>query len=358
MVSRPYLPESLDWQIGFEVELLAPRGSSRMTLATAVAEAADGTVRRFFHPQSEPSKAPGLPIFENLTPGFEAIDAAGRPIASFVDDLTLQAGLDRSAAPVPGWYRIVTDDGRLLRLIMRHCDADAPLEAVLDPIGGLFGVAPEHAPGGMVRVKDERGASVAIAAPLPGERDRPCEIVTPPIASDHAERLRALLAAAAAAGFVVPRESATHLHFDADRLRSARVVANLVNVLWVHGDAIKQLFRSNPYCVRLGRWPQALVQLVRRRGFADLSWDAARQALAAIGLTKYCDFNLINLINEDPRKHTFEVRILPTSLDAQPILTAAAFFIALLNWCEQRARPRRVPPTLAALAADMDIALE
>ena len=210
---------SLGWKIGFEIELQAPRGQSRMTLASTLAQAAGGSVRRFFHPQSEPSKAPGLPVFENVTPGFVAIDADGRPIASFVDDLTLQAGLDRTAAPVPGWYRIVTDDGRLLRLIMRHCDPDAPLANVLDPIAALFGVAPEHAAGGMVRIKDERGASVAIAAPLPGERDRPCEIVTPPIECHHDQRLGALLAAAAASGFEVPRESATHLHFDADRLR-------------------------------------------------------------------------------------------------------------------------------------------
>lgn len=343
---------TLAWQIGFEVELMAPPGSSRFALASKVAQQAGGSVQRFFHPQSEPSLAPGLPAFENLTPGFAASAADGTPIAAFVDDLTLQAGLDRNAAPVPGWYRIVTDDARLLRLIMRHCHADAPLETVLDPMAALFGTATDET-GGMIRVRDARGASVAIAAPLPGERDRPCEIVTPPIVRHHAERLAALLGAARAAGFEVPPESATHLHFDADRLCSARVVANLVKVLWAHGESLKLLFATNPRCVRLGPWPEALSRLVRSRRFADLPWQAAREALAGVGLTKYCDFNLVNLVNQDRQKHTFEVRILPTSLDAQPLVTAAAFFVALLEWCAEGVRPRRVPANLAALAREM-----
>jgi hypothetical protein len=347
-----------NWKIGFEVELMAPRGSSRLALASSIAQAAGGGVRRFFHPQSELSKARGLPLFENLTPGFAAFDAAGEPIAQFVDDITLQDGLDRTAPPLPGWYRIVTDDGRLLRLIASQCDPDAPLETVLDPLAALFGVRAAPGPGGMVRVGDERGVSVAIGAPLPGERERPCEIVTPPLDRDHAERLGALLAAAAAAGFTVPAESATHIHFDADKLRSARAVANLVTVLSLHGDALKQHFHTNPRCVRLGSWPKSLPRLVRSRGFTDLPWEEARAALAQLPLTKYCDFNLINFVHEDRRKHTFEVRILPTSLDPRPAMAAASFFAALLEWCIERPLGRRMPATLAALAAALNVDLQ
>lgn len=352
---KPTTQPRLAWKIGFELELMAPRGSSRAALAARVADESGGRVRRFFHPQSEPSKAPGLPIFENLTLGYEAVDAAGRPLARFVDDLTLQDGLDRRAPPRAGWYRIVSDDPRLLRLIVRHCDAAAAIETVLDPVASLFGVRVKPAAGGMVRVEDEAGASVAIAAPLPGERERPCEIVTPPFEEGHAARLGALLDAAAAAGFTVPAESATHLHFDAGALRSARAVANLVTVLTRHGEALKAHFRSNPRCVRLGPWPAALPALVRTRTFREMPWPAARAALAQLPLTKYCDFNLVNLVTENPVKHTFEVRILPGGLAVAPIIAAASFFAALLRWCVTRPYGRRMPATLAALAAELRI---
>ncbi|HEY0301650.1 MAG TPA: amidoligase family protein [Rhizomicrobium sp.] len=175
----------LSWKMGFEIELMAPAGRSRADLAARVARRHGGTVRRFFHPQSEPALVPGQPVFENLTLGFEALDARGARIAAFVDDLTLQGGLDRQARPKAGWYRVVADDARLLRLAMRHCDAAAPLATLLDPLAALFGTAPQRQANGMVRIVDGRGASVAIGAPLPGERERPCEIVTAPIATDH-----------------------------------------------------------------------------------------------------------------------------------------------------------------------------
>lgn len=69
-------------------------------------------------------------------------------IAQCVDDLTLQKDLKRQAKPQAGWYRIVSDDERLLRLIARQTDAKAPLETVMDPIGELFGTVPEPGPGG------------------------------------------------------------------------------------------------------------------------------------------------------------------------------------------------------------------
>ena len=345
-----------NWKAGFEIELLAPRGRSRLDVAERVARRQGGTVRRFFHPQSEPSKVAGKPSFENLTPGFEALDGAERPIARFVDDMTLQAGLDPNAAPLPGWYRIVTDDRRLLRLILRHCDATEPIDRALAPIAGLFGTAPDVHPSGMVKVTDDRGASVAIAAPLPGERERTCEIVTPPLADAQEAALELLLGEARAAGCTLPREGATHIHFDAAPLTSARAVVNLVNALARHGEALKRLVGTNPHCIRLGRWPDRLLALVASPGFAALDWPAARQALGDVGLTKYCDFNLLNLANADPAKHTFEVRVLPASLDAAPIIAAASLFAALLHWCAAPAAGiRRIPDDPQAMIAALPL---
>jgi len=339
---------TLTWKMGFEIELMAPRGSSRAALAEYVAAQHGGSVRRFFHPQSEPSQVPGQPVFENLTQGFEVRDAAGEPIASFVDDITLQAGLDKSAAPRPGWYRIVADDGRMLRLVMRHCDPDAPLGTLLDPLAALFGTVPQvH--DAMVRVADDRGVSIAIGAPLPGERERPCEIVTAPLETGHETRLTELLAGASALGFTLPHEGATHIHFDAARLLSARAIAALVDVLMLHGDALKRMVGTNPNCVRLGRWPDALPALTRSDRFRALPWPEARAALNQTGLSKYCDFNLLNIAAENAAKHTFELRILPSSLDPAPILEAAALFEAILRLASDP--PPAIPKSLAMLMA-------
>ena len=344
------LTQKLAWKIGFEIELLATPGRSRADLAERVARRTGGRVRRFFHPQSEPSKAPGLPVFENLTLGFEVVDAKGRRLAAFVDDLTLQADLDRYARPRPGWYRIVADDARLLQLVMIHCEAEAPLGAVLDPLAALFGVSAQPHPSGMVRIEDARGASVAIGAPLPGERERPCEIVTQPIERDHKGVIEALLADARAEGFLVPREGATHLHFDAAPLCDARVIARLVETLARHGEALKQVVGVNRNCVRLGAWPDGLISLVQTPSFQALAWPQARQALADVGLSKYCDFNLLNIAAANASKHTFEVRVLPAGLDAAPILEAAALFEAMLRWCVTSApAPSPAPGSLLDL---------
>ena len=153
--------------MGFEIELMAPPGGSREALARTVAARVGGSVERFFHPQSEPSRVPGTPTFENLTPGFRVRGADGAPHASFVDDIKLQHGLDKQRAASPGWYRIVSDDARLLQLVITQCDPLAPLTQVLEPLAALFCTGVERHPSGMVKVTDARNASVALAASLP-----------------------------------------------------------------------------------------------------------------------------------------------------------------------------------------------
>lgn len=321
---------------------MAPRGRSRLDLASALA-GPQGSVERFFHPQSEPSKVPGTPVFDNLTPGFVARDALGVEVARCVDDLTLQHNLDRNAAPQPGWIRIVSDDGRLLRLVERTCDAAAPLEAVLDPIVALFGGELTEGPGGMRRAADATGAPIAIAAPLPGERERPCELITPPIDADLSARLEALLGPARALGFTVPREAAVHLHFEAAPLRSAGAVRALVALWTTWGPTLRWLVGVNPWCRRLGPWPEKLHAVVQDPGFADLPWEAARSRLEGVGLSKYCDLNLKNMVHEVPGKPTVEVRVLPGAREARPIVEGALLFEALLRLAlQQEAAPSEV----------------
>ncbi|MBD2361022.1 amidoligase family protein [Anabaena minutissima FACHB-250] len=322
----------LNWKIGFEIELIAPKGLSRKDLAQLIAKQHHGLVRRIFYPQSEPSHVPGTPLFHNLTLGFEVIDQQGCLIARCVDDLTLQDDLDKNQAPQPGWYRIVSDDTRLLQLITCNADATAPLDEVLQPIANLFATDLEAGVGGMVRIADHIGNPIAIAAPLPGERERPCELITPPIDTNHLERLEILLASARSLGFTIPAEGATHLHFDATPLCSTRVFANLVNLLWTHGENLKVLVGTNPKCRHLGTWDEDLLMLINETDFCELSWSDAREYLVKLQLTKYCDFNLKNLIHQIPEKHTFEARIFPTWIHPQPAIEAAALMEAFLNY--------------------------
>lgn len=322
---------AIGWRIGVELELLAPPGLSRRSLAQALAAGCGGTLRPFFHPQSELSLVPGAPVFDNLTLGFEVRDAAGALVAHCVDDLTLQDDLHRERAPLPGWFRVVSDDLRLLHLIARTGRADVgPLEAVA-AVAALYGTAPELLADGMVRVCDAARSPIAIATPLPGERERPCELVTPPLDADHAARLQALLAPAHALGFTLARESATHVHFDAAPLCSARVLRNLVRLFDAWGPALKALVGSNPACRRLGDWPPQLREMVEASDFSTLDWPAAQARLQTLGLSKFCDFNLKNLVHDVPGKPTFEVRVLPGLMDTVEVLAGATLFEAVLR---------------------------
>ena len=337
----------LGWKVGFEIELMAPQGVSRRDLAARVAAQVGGEARRIFHPESEHSKVPGTPVFENLTLGYRVADGAGNWVASFVDDLTLQADCDKQARPKVGWYRIVSDDRRLLRLAARHCDAQAPVEEVLVPFAQLFGVEPQPQPGGMVRVSDEHGASLAIAAPLPGERERPCEIVSAPIESDHLRRLDALLGEAASLGFTIPKEGATHIHFEAAPLKNARFLTRFAAITRRFGSQLRDMVGTNPACIRLGDWSREVHECIAQPGFADLEWQEARRALAAAGPSKYVDYNIANMVGDVPGKPTFEVRILPATLDSAFIIACARLFESILRFANESAV--EVPETLREL---------
>jgi hypothetical protein len=352
----------LNWKIGVEIELVAPKRFNRRDLALEIAQQHDGIVRPFFHPQSEPSKVPGKPLFQNLTLGFEVIDSQnGAMIAQCVDDLTLQDDFDKSHPPQPGWYRIVSDEGRLLRLIMQQANPEAPLSEVLVPIAHLFGTEPKTGQGDMVRVADDTGASIAIAAPLPGERERPCELITPPIDSHHLDYLESLLAIARSMGFTVPNEGAIHIHFDAEPLQSTPVLVNLMRLLWHFGTDLRHKVGTNTRCRRLGKWHQELYQFVQKPYFIHLPWEEAKERLAKFEITKYCDFNIKNLIHPTPAKHTFEVRIFPVWLHGQPIIEAAALFEAILRWAmdfKENTPIKNIPPDIKTLLHDLPLSQE
>jgi hypothetical protein len=301
-----------------EVELLAPRGLSRYDLALAIAKRIQGTVHRFFHADSEPSKIPHQPLFYHLTPAFEVRDTQGKWLVRCVDDVTLRAGLNQQAPAQAGWYRIVSDDARLIGLIKQHTSADATLADSLSAVGALFATQPVKNKGNVYRLATLANEPIALAAPMPGERERACELITAPLPyENYAETLALLLQEAKNLGFLLPKEGASHFHFDGDAFTSANVLATIMNRLHEQRLSLHQQLNTNPHCTRIGAWSEAIINTINADDFGALSWSQARQRLATQKISKYCDFNIRNLVYPQQDKHTFEVRILPSCLDIE-----------------------------------------
>lgn len=324
---------------GFEVELLAPRGASRLTLAEHLALAHGGRVLPVWHADDEPSLVPGLGLFRTLTLGFEVRDGDERPLCTVVDDVTLQADLDAAARPAPGWYRVLTDDVRLQHLLERACDPADGVEEVLEVVSELWGT-PVAVHGPVRAVADPGGATVAAAAPQGGERERGCEVVTPvlggPDGPDRAAALHTLLDAAAALGFAVPAEAAVHVHYDAAPLRSASTARNLVRLFGPWGAGVRDLLGTNPRCSRLAPLPETLVTAALD-GEQGSDLDALAAAAVEGGLGKFHDVNLTALFGlprRHPERDTVEVRVLPGSIDPAEILRGAAVVERLLARCQ------------------------
>ncbi|MDR7383043.1 amidoligase family protein [Promicromonospora iranensis] len=322
---------TLTSRIGFEIELLAPAGSDRQTLADAVAARGGGRVHRSFHTDSEPSPVPGVGVFRHLSPAFDVVDGAGAPVARLVDDITLVSDLTGTTARPghSGWYRVLCDEPRLLRLIERCADPYAALADVLAPVAELFGTQVELR-GGSARVNDATGATVAVVMPLPAGRERPCEVITPPITTDHGRRLDELLTPARDLGFTVPAEAAVHLHLDGASFRRSPAFANLVRLFGHWREPLWEALGTNAACRRLAPLPGELVRLVERE---DQSWAELRAAARGLGLTKYADVNLTQLVAASPVRDTVEVRLLPGALDASDIVGRAVLVERLLLRC-------------------------
>ncbi|MGI5190412.1 amidoligase family protein [Promicromonospora sp. CA-289599] len=321
---------TLTSRIGFEIELLAPAGSDRQALADALAARSGGRVHRSFHTDSEPSPVPGVGVFRHLSPAFDVVDSVGAPVGRLVDDITIVSDLaGATTRGHRGWYRVLCDEPRLLRLIERRTDPSAALPDVLAPVAELFGTQVELK-GGAARVNDATGATIAVAMPLPAGRERPCEVVTPPITEGHWRHLDDLLAPARALGFTVPAEAAVHLHLDGAAFRRTASFANLVRLFGYWREPLWEALGTNGACRRLAPLPAELLPLVERDG---LSWAELVTAARGVGLTKYADVNLTQLVAPQPVRDTVEVRVLPGALDASDIVPRAALVERLLRRC-------------------------
>jgi hypothetical protein len=331
---------------GFEIELMAPRGRSRWSLARDLADRCGGRVHPVWHHDSEPSLVPGLGRFLHLTQAFEVRRPGGALLCSLVDDVTLMAGLDPRTPAPPGWFRILSDDARLLSLLAAHSDPGGTIGAALDATAQLWGAKVDRYDG-VYRLDDVSGATIALAATQGGERERPCEIVTPPLSTGHEAALEELLGPARELGFTIPEEAAVHLHVDGAPFREPHALANVVRLFAHWREPLRALVQTNPACRRLAPLPQPLVDAV-----AGLpSYDDLVKAAADGGLSKFFDVNLTQLLTDTPIRDTIEIRILPGALTADDILNRAGLVELLLDRCVQ---PEPVPAPPAELGAAVE----
>jgi hypothetical protein len=326
---------------GFEVELLAPRGASRRSLADALASRCGGQVRPVWHHDSEPALVPRLGgRFLHLTQGFEVIRGSGEPLCTLVDDVTIIADLDPTAPAPSGWHRLLTDDPRLLGLLARFSDPGGPLETSLDSAAALWGERVERV--GNVWRLDSAGATIALATPSGAERERVCEIVTPPLVADHGAALEELLGPARALGFTVPQEAAVHQHVDGAPFRSASVLANVVRLFAHWREPLRHVLGTNSNCRRLAALPDELVAAAD----GTPSWDQLRDAATRGRLTKFFDVNLTQLLRDDPSRDTLEVRVHPGTISSCEVIERAAIVEGLLERCRDPARFPAPPATI------------
>ena len=358
----------LHLRTGFELELLAPAGLGRRDVAERIALDHGGEVRRTFHTDSEPSLVPGMGHFWHLTPGYAVHGADGALLATLVDDVTITADLRPGQAATGDGstrrphvdehsYRVLSDDARLLRLVAERTSPDTPFARVLDDVAVLFGTSVETL-GAVRRLRDRAGASVALATGLAEGRERPCEVVTPPLRRDHEAALEALLRPARELGCTIPVEAAVHLHVDAAPFRSAPALANLVRLFGHRRDTLRTVLGTNPACTRLQPLPPALVALVDQvpAGGAPATgdWPRLQAAASGTGLTKYFDVNLTAVLTDRPVRDTVEVRLLPGALHATEVTERAALVEGLLARClEPEPLPHPVATDPAAAAAEL-----
>ncbi|MCA2218965.1 amidoligase family protein [Jidongwangia harbinensis] len=313
---------------GFEIELMAPAGLSRRTLAEDLAARSGGRVQPVWHSDSEPSLVPGLGRFLHLTQGFAVRRADGSLLCTLVDDVTLLADLDPRTAPPPGWFRILSDDSRLINLLAAQSDPGGTLDEALDATARLWGTTTERI-GSVYRLNDPAGTTIALAAPQGAERERPCEIVTPPLTGDHGAALEELLGPARELGFTVPREAAVHLHLDGAPFRRPHALANVVRLFAHWREPLRTLLQTNPACRRLAPLPEPLVAAAA----GNPSEDDLRKAATDGELTKFFDVNLTQLLTDTPLRDTIEIRILPGAVHADDILNRAGLLELLLDRC-------------------------
>ena len=296
--------------MGLELELLTPKGHTRVSFARALARRVKGRVEFGFKYFSEGTLPDGRPLCR-LSLAARVVERDGRVLATLVDDNTLRAGL---ATKPTGRTLQATDDVRLALLAERIGWSDTEARR-LSRLQALFEGFVE---GGTLH--DAFGNPLVITMTEPHSWHRVCEIVTRPLVGERERRtiVGAALATANELGCTIPSSAALHAHYDAAPWRDTRRLARLVLDHAVRRDAWWAALSPNPGCHKLAPFPADVVRVARSPGRVSFATFAA--ALRLAGVTKACDLNLLGVIEPHPRQPTLEVRCLPMSLEVDAVL--------------------------------------
>ena len=134
-------------------------------------------------------------------------------------------------------------------------------------------------------------------------------------------------------GYIVPFEGATHLHYDAHKIANSKIFKKIINYLYSQENKLTKHVQTNVNCRKLGSWDESLIELVNKPFFSNLSWKDACNEILKCKITKYCNFNILNFISNNPQKYTFEVRIFPGSICSYRIQQWSFLFAEILNFC-------------------------
>lgn len=365
-------------RVGLEIEFVVPAGRTRRDLALALARPGErlrDVAQRADMPLGAPDEKPPR-FWSGVFRGCRIESADGRWRWSVVQEMGVAVDADSPAhlGEARRWPWVGVLDpacaDRVAEALEATWDPRAALERAAPLLGwrvhgpesgAPFALALHQACAEILQLGrsvdpwvavGEGGRVAAVASFEQLGRERVAEVVTAPLPLGAVGRsIREVYAAVAAVGAQIGRESGTHVHFDGAPFRSPAALARVLNVL----DAWRE-----PTWTLLG-WPGSrltgpigppVVYLANRCAENGASWDELRSRLADYGVTKFCDLNVANLVDEHPRKPTFELRILP--VDAEPSLmvrrTQLSIEIVLgaLRATGPIAHPGRQPATRAA----------
>lgn len=295
--------------MGLELELLTPKGQTRVSFARALARRVKGRVELGFKYFSEGTLPDGRPLCR-LSLAARVVERSGRVLVTLVDDNTVREGLP--AKPARRTLH-ATDDLRLALLVERRGWSDAE-SARLSAVQELFDGFER---GGTVH--DAFGHPLVVTLNEPASWHRVCEVVTRPLEGAERSRVVSLvLDVAAELGCTLPSTAALHAHYDAAPWRDVARLRRLILDHARHRAEWWQALAPNPRCLKLAPFPADVVRVARQRGRVSFSTFGA--ALKLAGLEKACDLNLLGVIEPHPRQPTLEVRCLPMSLAPRGVL--------------------------------------
>lgn len=306
-------------RVGLELELLAPEGSTRLTLARALASKWGARVQSGFKYHGAGFLPEGRPDCR-LSEAFRVVRGK-EVLATLVDDPTIVDDLDsRDERRVP---LARTDDVRLALWLERRSWAASSSKRL----------------SALVKEFDAREVDGVVFEPLghplvawttePAQRQRVCEVVLPPLTGPALGRaLQEVCAVASKLGFLIPAEGAVHAHFDAAAFRSTKALRRLMSRWMKERSTALRVLEPNPRCRKLGPYDDAVMRVVKQADDA-LPFATFAAALELAGLHRAVDVNVLGVVERFPKQPTVEVRCLPSTLDAEATLRRVH---QLLQW--------------------------